>query len=50
MKYYKISEEVRNAFLVFLSEQPYKNVAQGIAVLQQLEELPEEEPSAEKQI
>lgn len=50
MKFYKLSEEVRNALLAFLAELPYKNVAQGISALTQLEELAEDKTSAEKPV
>jgi hypothetical protein len=42
MKQYKINEEVLNAILVYLMTRPYQDVANGIKMLQSLEEIKED--------
>lgn len=37
MKFYKISEEVKNAFMAYLGNRPYNEVFQGIDALSKLE-------------
>lgn len=44
MKFYKISEETKNAFLAYLGTKPYNEVFQGMDALSKLE-LIEEKPT-----
>ena len=43
MKYYLISEEVLRATLSYLMQRPYHEVAETIAILGQLQEIPVEQ-------
>jgi transketolase C-terminal domain/subunit len=45
MKYYLISEEVLRATLSYLMQRPYHEVAETIAILTQLPEIPVTEPA-----
>jgi hypothetical protein len=45
MKIFLISEDLRNNLLAYLFERPFKEVAQGIANLQGLQEAPQPPPS-----
>lgn len=41
MKFYKISEETKNAFLSYLGNRPYNEVFQGVEALSKLEAIEE---------
>ena len=47
MKQFIITEEIRDALLAYLQEQPYKAVAGGIKMLQELPEYQSEDEAKE---